>query len=111
MPPLPSIGQSAAQYKTVKTLFTSTNTPTKMIAANPNRVALILSDNTGNVNFGTVDKQPSTLAGLLPLGTNFLTIMLTFEQFGPFVQEEFWSCRISGSSNTGIVEIIYVPTS
>jgi hypothetical protein len=110
MPPLPSISASAAQYKLIKTQFSSNATPQKMIGPNPNRVALTLWDAAGNIFYGTPDSKPSTSGGLLNQGSSAVGLMLTFDTVGPLVQEEFWSCRLSGGSTTGIVEVIYVPT-
>jgi hypothetical protein len=110
MPNPLSIAFSASQYKTQKTAFASNATPQKMVSANPNRVAMIISDQAGSIQLGTVDKQPSTSFGLICLSSSYQTVMLAFDLHGPLVQEEWWCCRLSGTSTTGIIEIIYSPS-
>lgn len=107
---LGSIGAAASQYKVKITYFASIASATKMINADPNRVALILDDQTGNIHFGVAGFQPTNNQGIISCMTSFPTQVLTFEQWGPLVQAEWWECRVSGTSTTGITEIIYSPT-
>jgi hypothetical protein len=47
---------------------------------------------------------------LFVITTGAPTLTLTFDNVGPLVQEEIWTCRVSGASTTGITEIIYSPS-
>jgi len=104
------LGYAASQYKVQETPFASNATVQLALAANPNRVALIITDSIGNINFATLSGNVSTLKGSIVIATQNLSIFLTFEKFGPLVQAPFYSCRISGASTTIFTEIIYTPT-
>lgn len=101
---------SASQYKS-NTIYTNSNTTTQQICpANPNRYALMISSSGANVNFGINPKNVSSLNGEIQFGLQYYTIILTYRDLGPYIQNAFYSATNSGAANTYVTEIVYVPS-
>lgn len=103
--------QIAANYQIKETIFAANALVQQCLTANPNRVALYFSDQLGNINFATQSGNVSGTKGLFCLPSAQITLIaMTFWTHGPLVQSPWFCCRVSGTSNLGIAEIIYVPT-
>ncbi len=105
-----SIAQSASQYKILETIFAATAVVQKCLGANPNRVAVIFSDASGNINIATLAANVGSNKGTINLTASVPVFTGTFDWLGPWVQGDFFCCRLSGSSSLGITEIIYSPS-
>jgi hypothetical protein len=105
-----SIAQSASQYKILETGFAANATVQKCIGANPNRVAIMFSDASGNCYVSIGSGNVGNNKGALFLTTNQPNAFFTFDQCGPWVQSEFFCCRLTGTSTLTITEIIYSPS-
>jgi len=110
MPPLPSIAQSASQYKFTETSFAANATVQQAVGANPNRVAILFSDSAGSVFIGTDPTKLGTSKGAINLSSTLNYFSATFEQYGPWVQAAWFCCRVSGISTLTVTEIIYSPS-
>ncbi len=102
------LAQCAADYTVQSSNFTSTTTAQRLVRRDPSRVVLTFSDNVGTIQFGGPGVV-ANLTNLLTIAAAYNNIILHYDEHGPLVQEEWWSVRASGTSATGVIEVLYRP--
>lgn len=84
------------------------NNPQLLANRDPNRVVLIISVQSGNVYIGPAEMAATTKFWFQISSSNF-NLVLTYEDVGPLVFEEFWGGIFGGAAAVGVIEIVYQP--
>lgn len=98
---------------TYRTRSVSLNTvPLLVLAANPNRWGVIISDSAGAQLTISIDQALAGLAGHVFIGTSNPSqpSFFNWDNIGPVIMSPWYICHtLSGTSFCGITEIIYQP--
>jgi hypothetical protein len=88
--------------------------PIQVLAPNPNRWGVIISDSTGGPLTISVDQAIAGLNGHIFLGQATVSqpTYFNWDNIGPVILAAWYICRtLSGTSQCGVTEILYQPPS
>lgn len=103
-----SLVAAASNYSVKESSLTIGSTPSQLVGANPNRVALMLSVGSGTFFIAADQTTLSTSGGPCAVNNALAATILTFADVGPLIQQQLFAIRTSGSSVIGVTEIIYL---